>query len=325
MAEKKLANLIFRPIEKNCSSRKEQPLTEKIVNPSTELLHFLDQISRKQVQRSVVALKVMCIGAAIVVSSSSLYFTYSRFRASQEQISSFAEQTSPPSVTLRDSYKPVPKGDLQVILDKNIFGPLNVAPTPATTQQKTVTKSNYKLVGTYVGLGETSSAIIEDPRKGIQEVFQLNEAVFDGGKLSLIRSDRVEISSGGQVEVLLLEEGAADIKGGSTIVSGEEIVVAEADVDAALANLPLLLTELRAVPYFKDGQAVGLRLFAIKSGSLFDKIGLKNGDILKSINENSLADFTQAIKLFEKLKAERSLKVQLERNKEEKTFSYSIR
>lgn len=295
------------------------------MNPSAEILHFLDQISRKQVQRSVVVIKLLCVGAGIIVASASLYFTYSKFSASQDRIANFAEQTSPPPITLRDSYKAVPKADLQVILEKNIFGPLNVAPTPPATQQKTTTKSNYKLVGTYVGLGETSSAIIEDPRKGVQEVFQLNESVFDGGKLSLIRSDRVEISSGGQTEVLLLEEGAADNKGGGTTASGEEIVVAEADVDAALANLPLLLTELRAVPYFKDGQAVGLRLFAIKSGSLFDKIGLKNGDILKSINENSLADFTQAIKLFEKLKAERSLKVHLERNKEEKTFNYAIR
>ena len=40
----------------------------------------------------------------------------------------------------------------------------------------------------------------------------------------------------------------------------------------------MLLTQARAVPYFKQGKSVGLRLFAIKAGSLFEKIGLKNGD-----------------------------------------------
>lgn len=295
------------------------------MNPSAELLHSLDQVSRQLVQKAVVTVKLLCVCSSVAVASLSIYLTYANFESSQEKIANFAEQTSPPPVTIKDSYKPVPRGDLQVIIEKNIFGPLNVAPTPAVVQQKTTTKSNYKLVGTYVGAGEASSAIIEDPRKGVQEVFQLNEMVFEGGKLSLIRSDRVEISAGGQTEVLLLEEGAPDGRAGGAAASGDEIVVAEADIDAALANLPLLLTELRAVPYFKDGQAVGLRLFAIKSGSLFDKIGLKNGDILKSINENSLADFTQAIKLFEKLKAERTLKLQLERNKEEKTFNYSIK
>lgn len=298
-----------------------------MANLSAEIIHFLDRINRKLVQRTVVILKLLCVIGSVVMTSSIIYWTFANFRSSKDKIASFAEQTSPPPITLKDSTKPVSKADLQVIVEKNIFGPFSIAPTPLSTKPKPTTKSNLKLVGTYVGAGEASSAIIEDPRKGVQDVFQLNEMVFEGGKLSMIRSDRVEIVAGGQTEVLLLEEGAADLNSGASgpSATGEEIVVAEADVDAALANLPLLLTELRAVPYFKEGQAVGLRLFAIKSGSLFDKIGLKNGDILKSINENSLADFTQAIKLFEKLKTERSLKVQLERNKEEKTFNYAIR
>ena len=86
-----------------------------------------------------------------------------------------------------------------------------------------------------------------------------------------------------------------------------------------------MLTQARAVPYFKDGKSIGLRLFAIKSDSIFEKIGLKNADILKAVNGNSLADLTQAIKLFETLKKERSLSLTLERTNEEKEFKYEIR
>ena len=68
-----------------------------------------------------------------------------------------------------------------------------------------------------------------------------------------------------------------------------------------------------------------MRLFAIKSASLFEKIGLKNGDILKSLNGNSLGDLSQAMQLFEKLKTERSISLMLERNREEKEFKYTIR
>ena len=39
-------------------------------------------------------------------------------------------------------------------------------------------------------------------------------------------------------------------------------------------------SRIRAVPHFEGGQSTGFRLFAIRQGSLFDKIGLKNGDIL---------------------------------------------
>ena len=41
-----------------------------------------------------------------------------------------------------------------------------------------------------------------------------------------------------------------------------------------------LFTQIRAVPHFEGGQSIGFRLFAIRRGSLFDKIGLKNGDII---------------------------------------------
>ena len=57
---------------------------------------------------------------------------------------------------------------------------------------------------------------------------------------------------------------------------------------------------------------------------MFDEIGLKNGDILKDINGSSLADITQAIKLFEKLRTERSINLNLERGKKSVSYQYEI-
>jgi general secretion pathway protein C len=111
----------------------------------------------------------------------------------------------------------------------------------------------------------------------------------------------------------------------SNAPDGDEFVVEEAELDKGLENLPLLLTQARAVPYFKDGRSIGLRLFAIKTGSLYEKVGLKNGDILKTINGNNLGDISQALKLFEQLKQERSISLVLEREKQDREFKYTIR
>lgn len=216
--------------------------------------------------------------------------------------------------------------DYNVIVEKNVFGPIGApqaAPTPIPV--KPVTKIPLSLVGTFVSRGEAPSAIIEDQRKGLQDVFLINDVIFGEAKLVAVAKDSVEIERNGQRELLRMDSVIEPSDGGSSATSGDDIVVNEGEVDAALGNLPLLLTQVRAVPYFKEGQPVGLRLFAIKPGSLFEKIQLKNGDILMSINGNSLGDFSQAMKLFERLKAERSLKVSLERNKELKEFRYQIR
>ncbi len=218
--------------------------------------------------------------------------------------------------------------DWNIIARTNVFGPLGVqqasAPAAATPPPSPL---SLTLIGTFVTAGQEPYAIIEDKKKQNQDMFLIGDSVFDQATLKKIYQDRVEIERLGKLEVLKLDEfGGPDAgPGGGIANQGDDYVVDEAELDKGLENLPLLLTQARAVPYFKDGRSIGLRLFAIKSGSLYEKIGLKNGDILKSINGNSLADITQALKLFEQLKQERSINLILEREKQDREFKYTIR
>jgi general secretion pathway protein C len=104
-----------------------------------------------------------------------------------------------------------------------------------------------------------------------------------------------------------------------------DFTVEETELNDALSNLPVLISQVRAVPYFRDGQSIGMRLFALRRDSLWEKIGLKNGDILLAVNDNSLSDPSQALKIFEQLKSERSINVKLERNGSPTELRYNIR
>jgi general secretion pathway protein C len=79
------------------------------------------------------------------------------------------------------------------------------------------------------------------------------------------------------------------------------------------------------VPHFEGGRSTGFRLFAIRQNSLFDKIGLRNGDIIQRINEVELTDPSRALALFQELRNERELSVEIVRNREPKTLSYQVR
>lgn len=204
-----------------------------------------------------------------------------------------------------------------------------VPQTQASVNEPVAKKTNLPLtlVGTYVEDKKSPYAIIEEQKRSTQDVFSIGDLIFGEATLKSIHSDRVEIDRHGSLEVLILDEKLAGRASSSDDDSGSSthIVVSEVELDKALENLPLLLTQARAVPYFKDGKSIGLRMFAIRKDSMFEKIGLKNGDIIKSINDNSLGDITQAMKLFEQLKSERNLALHLERNNEEKEFSYEIK
>ena len=85
------------------------------------------------------------------------------------------------------------------------------------------------------------------------------------------------------------------------------------------------MTQIRVVPNFTDGQADGFKVFAIRPGSLFAKIGLQNGDVLKRVNGIELQGPEQAFEAYQRLKDENSVQIDLSRRQDNKTFSYEIR
>lgn len=108
-------------------------------------------------------------------------------------------------------------------------------------------------------------------------------------------------------------------------VGDGEYEIDREEVDAALDNMSQLFTQVRAVPHFQGGQSTGFRLFAIRQGSLFDKIGLRNGDIIQQVNGNDISDPSKALGLFNQLRNESNITAKIIRNKEEKTLSYTLR
>lgn len=219
--------------------------------------------------------------------------------------------------------------DIEPISQNKIFGEIGVSSAPAGEEVKPKSDVPLSLVGTFLDAGQPF-AIIQDDKKKIQDIFTLKDNVFDVAKVVKINPDNVEIDREGKIELLVLDQGgdsnasSGSGEGGSGAESAN-IAVDSKELDDALSNLPLLLTQARAVPYFKDGKSIGLRLFAIKTGSLFEKIGLKNGDILKDINGSSMSDITQAVKLFERLKEEKNISLTLERGKQDMVLNYNIR
>ena len=218
--------------------------------------------------------------------------------------------------------------DWEIVSKFTSFGPLGIRSTSQPSQAPTPSSPlSLTLVGTFIATGQEPYAIIEDKKKQDQDMFVLNQSVFGQATLKKIFQDRVEVERAGKIEVLKLDDfgGSASPSGAGVLADGDDFVIEEAELDKGLENLPMLLTQARAVPYFKDGRSIGLRLFAIKTGSLYEKIGLKNGDILKSLNGTGLGDISQALKLFEQLKQERSINLVLERDKQDREFKYTIR
>ncbi len=108
-------------------------------------------------------------------------------------------------------------------------------------------------------------------------------------------------------------------------VSSTQFNVPRAEVDRALADLNAVLTQARAVPNFENGLPAGYKLFQIVPGSIYDKLGLKNGDTLTGLNGAAINDPGKAFEMLAELKTSSRLELNVKRDGKASTFQYEIR
>lgn len=108
-------------------------------------------------------------------------------------------------------------------------------------------------------------------------------------------------------------------------VGENEYEVPRAEIDKSLANLNDIAMQARIVPAFKDGVSQGFKLFSIRPDSLYTKIGIQNGDVIKRINGYDLNSPEKALEVYAKLKEASRVDIEIERNGSTRRMTYSIR
>ena len=86
-----------------------------------------------------------------------------------------------------------------------------------------------------------------------------------------------------------------------------------------------LLTQVRMVPNFKDGEPDGFKLLSIKGGSLVHRSGLRDGDIIKRVNGIEIDSPEKAFEIYEQVKNEPVITVEIVRGGRSRTFTYEVR
>ena len=107
-------------------------------------------------------------------------------------------------------------------------------------------------------------------------------------------------------------------------LSENQYVVAKSEINNALTNLSDLATKARIVPSFKNGVANGFKLFSIVPDSLYAKIGVQNGDVIRRINGYEMNSPDKALEIYQKLRDASRIEIELERRGETVRKSYSI-
>jgi S1-C subfamily serine protease len=84
-------------------------------------------------------------------------------------------------------------------------------------------------------------------------------------------------------------------------------------IDGVAGNPSAIARGARVVPSMKNGQPNGFKIYAVRPGSFYGALGLRNGDTIQSINGHALDSVSSALDVYDKLKGVDSLRIELER------------
>ena len=209
--------------------------------------------------------------------------------------------------------------DRQVILDRKLFDVSTLvpsAPPPDEQEQLEATRLPLRLLGTAASSRpELSWAAVEDQDQRKEVVVKLGDALAGQAKVVGIERRRIILENRGQREELALEEDAAkapsprsararnvrrpnhparaatrparDPAADARIrrLAENRFQVNREDVlELAGRNPAEIFSSARILPKYEGGQMVGIQLNNVKEGSLFQDIGIRDGDTITRFN-----------------------------------------
>ena len=197
--------------------------------------------------------------------------------------------------------------------------------------------SRYRLMGTVLQQ-DGALALIRQAGRRETEVYRRGD-MLDRYEITAIERHRVLVTDGARTFELPMYERAAatgprqaprqaarqnqpEPAGGRTVRK----ILSRSEVESKVfARVNQILTQIAISPYMKDGAMEGLRLIRVPNDSIVYELGGRSGDIVRRVNGHQVDQIDQMYKLWENIKDDSLITVDLERNSRIFTYRFEIR
>lgn len=225
--------------------------------------------------------------------------------------------------------------DLTTLFNANLFGKSEQeAPGVIDPSQVPLSSLNLVLTGV-VAAGPQSIALIS-VRGQPQAPFAIGEEVTHGAVLDSVYPDRAILQRNGILESLVLEDVARGLPQDSVMaplpVSPNTPV--DQQIRAMGGNsfaLPrsLIGDQLKNPQFLRDAHIVarkegGFLVRKLKPGSLYEKLGLKRGDIIKSVNGEAINNISDAMRHYQQMNTLGSVQVEVTRGGKTEILQFQL-
>lgn len=240
--------------------------------------------------------------------------------------------------------------EYQAIFARNLFNSRGLIPgegpqnntAPVEDPNAPAVKSSLplNLIGTLILRDELRSiATIED--KGASAVYPVRaqDEIPSKARIIQVEARRVTFinTASGRKEFIELPEDEGAVSHltigrptakndgpGIEQVAATQFNISKSEVDKAMSNFNQVLTQARCVPNFENGLPSGYKCFQIVPGSIYQKLGIQDGDVVCGINGQDLSDYTKLLGQLGELKNMSHIDMCIKRNGKQMTMAYDI-
>ncbi|NQT90696.1 MAG: hypothetical protein HQ558_05530 [Candidatus Omnitrophica bacterium] len=210
-------------------------------------------------------------------------------------------------------------------------GPSGAGQNEASSLRQASSVSCLRLKGTLFQKSVKPLAVIEDTRSGRVSFYEEGEDVegleivsIGRGEVSFKASDagrRLSFPIGSVLQPNALSE---DISHYNISRQGDTFIVDKTTVENAVSNLKVIMKNVRIKPWFKGGEASGVKVTKLTPVGILKEIGVEEGDIIRTVNGDRLNTPRQIFSAYKKISGRKELKVGIIREDKGLILTYKV-
>jgi general secretion pathway protein C len=231
-----------------------------------------------------------------------------------------------------------PVESYKVIMDRNLFGStdkvftekqlaVNAPPPPPDIT------TLFDLRGTVAGDAKYGFAILEDKGKRKQGLYKVGDSL-GGGKITKILRNSIVVKIGEEEKTLKIAEtkeapivpppGIVGQAPPMLPVAGPSgtITVNRSDLNEGLKDIGSMLSQAQVRPYFSMGAPDGFMVSNIRPGSIYQRLGITNGDIIQGVNDRPIKTADDMMQFYNTMKGASNLSLNIRRQGRQEKLNY---
>jgi general secretion pathway protein C len=215
--------------------------------------------------------------------------------------------------------------DLGALTRAQLFGPVAVSSGPVAEANLAPTNLNITLTGVAQrAVGGCALVIVQGQP---ESAFCVGEELSPGVRLDAVERDRIVILRNGAREAVLIKDLE---KHANLIAPPAPPIVQPSATGGQLVDRRQLQQQLGRPEFLSQALIVpnndgGFLVRSIQPGSLYEKLGLRPGDVIRNVNGQALTSMEDVMRLYQQFGSAQRVLVEVQRQGRNETLYYDMR